>query len=410
MIKKVYLYLFTLLSFASTVQAQDVDSLFSEARKLGFNGEREKAINLCQLALKKSPNYSDIRIFLGRLYTWSNKYDSARLCFKETLTIDSKNIEAYIAWADAELWSDNYQEVLIVCDKGLQIDSVNAPLLLRKIKGLMKLERYEEAELLMRYALKKNPQDPTLFEYSEFMRRIIQKNKLSFGYDHDQFNKTFKPWNLYSIAYTRNTKWIGSTIVRYNIADRFGKQGGQLELDAYPSIGSKTYLYLNIGYSDISIFPNYKWSASAYRSLPKAFEAEIGIRYLRYTNDTWIYTASIGKYWKNFWFSIRPNFIPNAAGSGGSLNFSSRYYLGDANKYIGITLGSGISADELRINRNDVNTNNYLLKSNRVKLNYQQPLKKNFNIGVGAGYAEEETSFSGFRTNYNLSFFIEKIF
>ncbi len=395
---------------ASVSIAQDTDSLYKEARKYAFSGERARAKSIAKKAIEISPNYLEIQVFIGRLYTWDEQYDTARSFYQGVINKNASYLDAYSAWCDLELWSENYSKALTIANDALKYDSTNSSILLRKAKAQINLNQTNEANNTINYALKFNKQDPQLFEYNELIKRKIQKNKISFSYDYDEFNKTFSPWNLYSIAYTRSTNALGSVIARINRADRFGTSGNQFELDAYPSIGEKMYMYLNAGYSDVSIFPKYKWGASIYRSLPKSFEAEVGIRYLYFSTPTIVYTGSMGKYWKNFWFSLRPNFIPNSTGSSGSLTFISRYYLNDVNNYIGIVAGSGISADEVRINRTDISNNNLLLKSNRLRLTYQRPFKGNIIAGIGFGISEEETTFSGFRTNYNFNFNIEKIF
>ncbi len=408
--KKLSIIFVVFLSILNFAYAQDIDSLFKEARKYGFSGDRSKAKSIAKNAIDLSPNYLEIQVFLGRLYTWDEQYDTARIYFNGVIAKQGNYIDAYSALCDLELWSENYSSALTVANNALKYDSTNADILLRKSKALINLNRIEDASNTMNFALKYNKKESQLFEYNELIKRKIQRNKISINYDHDQFNKTFSPWNLYSLAYTRSTNNLGSIITRLNRAERFGVSGNQIELDWYPSIGDKMYMYLNGGYSDVSIFPTYKWGASIYRALPKSFEAELGIRYLRFSNTTWVYTASIGKYWKNFWFSLRPNYIPSSVGSSGSLTLSTRYYLGDANNYIGIIAGSGISTDEVRINRNDGVPNSFLLKSNRLRLTYQKPFKRNLIAGIGIGISEEETSFSGYRTNYNFNINIEKIF
>lgn len=55
-----------------SVSAQQVssDSLFTDARSVAFEKkDYSQAIQLSKEALAISPGYSDIRIFLGRLYT-----------------------------------------------------------------------------------------------------------------------------------------------------------------------------------------------------------------------------------------------------------------------------------------------------------------------------------------------------
>lgn len=396
--------------YSITLSAQDTDSLFTVARELGFNGKRAEARDLCKLALQKSPKYNEIRVFLGRLFLWDDQYDSARYYFQESIRINPMYMDAYAAWCDAELWSDQYNKALEISNDGLSRDSNNTDLLIKKARALNNLKLYEEAFAVTRKVLLLDKKNSTAFELSEIIKRNLQKNRIALVYDYDDFNKLFDPWNAMSLSYSRRTAALGTVIARLNYANRFLTPGYQFELDAYPSLGKKMYAYLNLGYSADAIFPEYKWGASIYRNLPKSFEAELGVRYLQFSTATWVYTASIGKYIGNFWLNLRPNFIPGALGSSGSLNFTTRYYLSDANHFLSLIVGSGISADEVRIQRNDGTPNSALLKSNRVRVNYQKGLKRNYIIGIGAGIAEEETSFNGFRTNYNFNLSIEKSF
>jgi YaiO family outer membrane protein len=79
--------------------------------------------------------------------------------------------------------------------------------------------------------------------------------------------------------------------------------GLQYELESYPRFSKTFYAYANIGYSDnVGVFPKWKAGASLYANLPKAFEAELGIRYLYFNSAAYIYTLYIGKYYKSFLF------------------------------------------------------------------------------------------------------------
>ena len=409
MLKKLFL-LIGILFVHQLMYAQDTDSLFKAARNLGFNGKRTEARALCKQALIKSPDYHEIRVFIGRLYLWDDQYDSARYYFRESIRRDAKNIDAYSAWCDAELWSDNHKTALELSNQALEIDSNNVDILLKKARALNNLMFYSEAFAIVNKALKIDKKNAKAFELSEIIKRNLQKNKISMTYDHDQFNKLFDPWDAISLSYTRRTKTLGAVIARLNYANRFTKPGYQFEVDAYPSIDDKTYMFLNAGYSQDAIFPEYKWGASIYRSLPKSFELELGLRSLIFNTTTWVYTASLSKYIGNFWLNIRPNFIPRTLGSSASLNLTSRYYLSNANHYISVNIGTGISADEIRIQRSDINTSNILLMSNRLKVSYQKPFNRNYIIGVGIGIAEEEISRNNYRENYNFNLGIETSF
>ena len=83
------LFLFFSLLVTTVLLAQDTgsaDGLMAEARKAAFDrNDYPKAKALLNKALKISPDYADLRTFLGRIHTWTKNYDSARICFEYVL-------------------------------------------------------------------------------------------------------------------------------------------------------------------------------------------------------------------------------------------------------------------------------------------------------------------------------------
>ena len=51
-----------------------VDEQFEQARLMAFAGQREEARRLCKEILERSAGYSDVKVFLGRLYAWDKEY------------------------------------------------------------------------------------------------------------------------------------------------------------------------------------------------------------------------------------------------------------------------------------------------------------------------------------------------
>ena len=69
-------------NFAFTQQQLSSDELFQQGCTAAFDKkDYALATELSKKALIISPDYSDIRIFLGRLYTWWDKTDSATRMF-----------------------------------------------------------------------------------------------------------------------------------------------------------------------------------------------------------------------------------------------------------------------------------------------------------------------------------------
>src|SRR5690606_38867636 len=58
--------------------------------------------------------------FLGRLYTWSDKIDSARSAFATVLAKEPSNEDALSASFDLEYWNENYNKALEIAERGLK--------------------------------------------------------------------------------------------------------------------------------------------------------------------------------------------------------------------------------------------------------------------------------------------------
>ena len=379
--KYFYLSLFLWLSTSLATAQSNLtsDELFKSARDAAFEQKNyPKAIELSKIALKQSPDYADIQIFLGRLYTWSDMPDSARKVFETLLSKKPELEDASLAAGSLEFWNDNPDKALQIVDAGLGFHPNSPSLLLLKAKVLNDLKKWPEANEVVNKVLKINPNETEARALSSRIKDNSTKNKISLTYDYVYFDKQFdNPWHLTSIDYSRQTK-IGSVIGRLNYANRFNNNGLQFEVDAYPRISKTFQAYVSGGYSNnVGVFPNYRGGFSLYANLPKGFEAELGFRYLNFGNNTWIYTASVGKYFKSFWFNLRTFLTPSNNDLSRSVMFTTRYYFGGADDYFTLRLGSGLSPDNPQ--NNILIGKNFKLVSNNALLGYRKSFKT-FNI------------------------------
>jgi len=378
------------------------DELFRQARSAAFDQKNYKlAIELSRKALSKSPNYADISIFLGRIYTWSDKLDSARTEFEEVLHKEPDNDEASSAYADLEYWNDNSTKALNICENGLKFHPNSKELLLKKAKCLIELKRLQEANDVVNLLLKEDPKNAAARAISGKIKEEASKNKFGVSYDFIDFDKQFDdPWHLVSMSYSRSTA-IGSVIGRINYANRFKTGAIQFEADAYPRISKTFYSYVSAGISNkTGVFPQYRAGFSLYANLPKSFEAEAGFRYLYFSSATWIYTGSVGKYFKNYWFNFRTYLTPGNNNISQSYSFTTRYYFGGAEDYVSLGLGTGISPDD---RSNNIQLGNvYKLKSNGVSAGYSKTIKKLNTISITGSWTHQEYLQNTFGNQFNF--------
>ncbi|MDX1544998.1 MAG: YaiO family outer membrane beta-barrel protein, partial [Christiangramia sp.] len=298
---------------------------------------------------------------------------------------------ATLAYGNLEYWNDNSEKALVIVSNGLEKHQNSEDLLLLKAKILKDLKRYAEASTTLNQLLKVNPKLTEARSLGESIKNVSSKNEIGVDYQYVYFDKRFDdPWHLASVDYSRSTK-IGSIIGRFNYANRFSSNGTQVVIDAYPSISDTFYAYLSGGISSSgSIFPDYRAGASLFANLPSAFEGELGFRMLSFDDETWIYTASLGKYISNFWLNARTYLTPDNENVSQSYTLNVRYYLGGEDDYLSLGIGTGISPDNETNNILYDNQSNYKLKSNNISIGYRVSIKSTNIFFINASLEDQE--------------------
>jgi YaiO family outer membrane protein len=381
--------------FGPPVFCQDnltTDDLFVKARKTAFEDDNyPEAIALTKMALDKSPDYLELGVFLGRLYTFTDSIAKARTVFREVLQKEQGHEDASLAYGNLEYWNDDSATALEIVDNGIAKHPKSEGLLLLKAKILKDMKRYADADRTINDLLEVNPKLTEARALSQRIKLVSAKNILGLSYDYVYFDKRFDdPWHLASLDYGRLTK-IGSVTARINYANRFNSNGLQFELDAYPRLSNLFYTYVSGGISDKDgIFPHYRAGFSLYANLPAAFEADAGFRLLVFDDRTWVYTVGVGKYYKNYWFNLRTYLTPSNSSVSHSYALNVRYYLGGADDYLSFNVGTGISPDD---NANSVlfDPNNiYRLKSSNIALGYRTTIHKTNVVFIQASLENQE--------------------
>ncbi len=316
------------LSF-STVFAQkvDVDQLLKQAIfETNVTNNYPKAILLAKQALVISPDYTDVRLLLGRLYKLTAQPDSARVTFNAVLQQSPNNADA--------------------------------------LAYLKNLDNQESEKELANLA-----------------------NKISITYNPTFFEKEGKKtWNLWNVYYGRQTKF-GTIIGRINYADRSYADGYQFEIEAYPK-HKNGYSFVNFAYSNAAIFQKYRAAYSYLRSFEKGWEGELGLRYQYKTDGLLSYSGSVGKYLGNYWLNLRAFITPNAGQVSQSYTLTGRYYLATGDDYFTAIIGTGISPDDRT--RNFEFSERLNTSSMRFSLGYQRLVWKRNVIGILGTYNQEE--------------------
>tara|TARA_R110001592_G_scaffold325782_6_gene606402 strand:+ start:38366 stop:39640 length:1275 start_codon:yes stop_codon:yes gene_type:complete len=395
-LKAIVLFISLACTFAASAQVDTLslgsDELFAIARNEAFNGSRAKARIYLKTVLDFSPTYAEVRVFLGRTYAWDDQYDSARVAFSTVIEQDPNYMDAYSALADVEFWDDKPQIALEVTQSGLKRDANNEVLLYKKAKALVALEKKTEASLVLDMLLTINPSHEDGKSLKNKIKESSIKNSIALNYNNDLFSNVFDPAHYANLQYGRVTS-RGSLFFRGNYSRRFGSTGYQGEVDFYPSLGKGLYMYLNYGYANSTLFPEHRIGAELYFKLPKSFEGSVGLRYLYFSRNSTatLYTATLGKYWRNYWFSVRTFITPNESGVSNSYIFLARRYFADADNFLGLSGGFGFSPDQRfqSIAEGDIIT----LKSRKIGAEYQRTIGFRWRLNLSYQLAQQQFVF-----------------
>lgn len=370
----------------------DPDKSFKNARELAFNQQRKQAQDTLTFILTKYPDYHDVREFLATTYSWDGDYKKAQSEFNYILNKDANRKSTWIAAIKNELWANSPYSALELTNDALKKFPDDAEILYLKADAQEKTNNPIEAFNTIEVVLNKNPEDQKAKEFKSSLNGKLRKNSIELKSIVDIYSEVFDPMLYNSITYSRKTKY-GSFFGRVNLDRRFKENGVQYEVDMYPKISKGIYSYLNFGVSNSFLFPDIRYGAELYKSLPNSFEVSLGFRALQYNSTTTIYTGSVGWYHKNDYWTLRPYITPNDSGVSTSGTISYRKYRENADNYLSLLFGMGYSPEDNHFNT-QINASEIItLKSQKIKVEYYFSNNKQSAWGTQFGITHQEKSF-----------------
>ncbi|HEX8015078.1 MAG TPA: YaiO family outer membrane beta-barrel protein [Flavobacterium sp.] len=373
--------------------AGDPDISFKTARDLAFNDNRKQAQDTLLHILTKYPDYHDVREFLASTYAWDGDYKKSRTEFQKILGKDTHRKTTWVAAIKNEMWADFPFLALKLCKKALKKFPNDTEIL--------DLQKSAQESTMIPTATaggvqtvsSKIPNDSITKESDSALRKTVRNNTIGVTSEINIYSDVFDPMFYNAVKYARQTRY-GSIIGRVNIDRRLGEYGTQYEIDLYPKIAKGMYAYLNFGVSGSSLFPDYRYGAEIFKSLPRSFEVSLGLRGLQYDTTTMIYTGSVTWYNGNNYWSFRPYFTPGDNGLSSSGTLTYRKYRSDADNYFGINVGAGISPE---LNQNYFFTNDdriVNLQSQKLNVSYYFSTNNKQNAwGAQLGIIHQEIPF-----------------
>lgn len=356
--KKLLVYSLFLIIVSASALAQDVTETDTDKiLKLGLTQYKDQefktSLKLAEHGLALAPEYHDIRILKVR-NLWALK--ESDLAETELLYL-IENATNYPDVKELALRQSKYYskptEAIDYLDKVLAYYPGDNSIKTRKASLLLKNRNVKDARTLALATLKnKNLSSEDQYQIQNILKRTIT-DEVGVNYQYLGFSDDYSrddPWHTISANYQHS---FNQTVVlaRLTYTDRSYDSGTLYELEAYPVFSDKFYMFTNIGFSDGSLFPDFRSSISMYYNFAKYFEVEAGGRLLHFNDEDFLtgilgLTTYVGKFYLNTRAFIGPERADKLVQN---YQFNLRYYLKDADNYFFTRIGSGISPDERTI-------------------------------------------------------------
>ena len=129
----------------SVFSGSDYDRAYNTARKLAFNGERDRALLLCEYIMMNVPGHVDTEILMGRIHAWNRQFSLAERILKECIRKYPLYTDSYAALLDVYYWAGTNQKAL----------GIERKLKSRNIEDQALKEKIERAKKQIRNAKRK---------------------------------------------------------------------------------------------------------------------------------------------------------------------------------------------------------------------------------------------------------------
>lgn len=365
---------------AVTANEQDI---YTQARKLALNGERERAMAMLEKALGDAPN-SDQQVLYGLILSWEGRYDEAREALAGVLAEDPANGDALAALINVHWWKGDTETALRVAVDAVEQHPDDARFLVRAARAYDRLKRPKEAKQYLRRAMRADSSNDEVRQLRRSMMDELADTSVGFDTYVEWFDDGRDPWKEALVEFNQRTP-VGTAVTRVSYASRFGLGSSQVELDVHPKFRDGTYGFFNVGYSpDARLYPSTRFGGEVYQRLPYGFEGSAGYFQLNFQRNVGIYVGSLARYYGNWLFIGRVFVVPNQEGASRSFHWTARKYF-NRRDFFGIRYAHGRAFERPR-SVNDL----AVLNSNGVYFRSRFSLTPRLKLWLRTGYSRQE--------------------
>lgn len=285
----VFWFFFSIICQSNYAQIVQPEARYKEARDLADKQSYVLALRILTDLLADDPNNFDYKLLIANVYAWSSQYQEAIMRLQILDQEHPNNSEVLMSLVNVLIWNDEAEKALPYAESAIQ-SGYGEAFSMKKAQALVMLERDEEAMVVLREL---NSEEAELLRTS-----ILQKKQHHIAFSGLLFTfpdsvERQEPWRFAYMEYGRKGIKL-PFVIRMHWGKILTEHGAQLEVDLYPKVGKRGYMYLNTSILNSGfVFPSYRGGVEYYHAFEKNWEASIGGRYLYFgLPDQHVYLAT----------------------------------------------------------------------------------------------------------------------
>lgn len=337
---------------------------------------------------------------LGKMYEEQGELEKAKNLYWDMLDVKPKDTLATIRLSRLLIEEGDYQKALEVLDKGLIYNKNNNDMLYLKGVAYEKDGQYEEA---LKYQSLYEPPANKYMEHKDHLRYLeakMLKNQINISYLSSRTDSIPINTSVATIEYLRLEK-RDTYIARFNYASRATGIGLQGEADWYHTFSNKSYFLLNAGIAN-RFFPELKAGLSFFQPFKNQWQAEIGIRYAKLSDERNLLTGILGieKTYKRLWLNAKGMIMSDSEDLYHTLFIQGRFFLDNDKDYVTAMASAGTAPEDQKL---DFQTNTLLSYVNTmVGAGYFRYVSHRTSFGIMGNWYNFKISPNDYINQYNL--------
>ncbi len=287
----------------------DYEFIFLLARAYSYSGDWEHAQQTLDRLLAKHPDNTDVLLLGARLKFWRNDKHGAEEGFGRILQLRPGDAEALMGMADLAASDGRWDDALGLFRQIIQLHPEFPEAYFKLGRYYEGMGDYQKARENYRNAVEADPANPDFrAALSSASARLPRRFELRYQTMVEHFNDGRRDYLSQQLVFQfQLPRRIGPLLLEYNHTRRFQEFDSQFGLEFYPKLGSKSYAYIDLGYSSKSLYyPRSSYLFELYQGLLTSAELSFGYRRMNFPAEfVSLFVGSFAYYFSHYYAVLR---------------------------------------------------------------------------------------------------------